>query len=215
MSGTYVCEYCDRPVPDGVDTCPACGAPCPKRTAAAAPEPETDGKTENETEMTPVEWIDTYFQEGVAKLRKKTGIFNKTAAVYVATDIPFGNGLTPAVFKKKLSGLYFDPGAFDYDRCIMIFDNSGATWGANTYGGIITLDGIWWSFTKGLATTLVAGVKWGDVRTLVKKSSQWKGDYIEINGEYVIIKAMGDDVLGRSDFVKFLSAISGCKVAYL
>ena len=158
-------------------------------------------------EKTPVEWINEYFSEKVEPLRKKKGF--TSPKFFVATETPFKYGLDKTIFAEKLQkiNISYD----DYDRCIMLFHNSDTTWGSNTYGGIITLDGIWWSALEGFET-VCHSYCWKEIHSIVQKCGSWKGWFLEINGEYVVINAMGSDYLGDKNFAKFLTAISGVQV---
>jgi ankyrin repeat protein len=156
-------------------------------------------------EKTPVEWIEEYFGDKVAELRTKSGWTAPEELAYVATETPFKYGLNKTNFSQCLQKLGIK--YTNYDRCIMIFDNHGATWGSKTNGGIITLDGIWWSEMD----DKVVGFEWKDVNSIVTKNGAWKGNFIEVNGQYVVLKAMGDDFLGTENFVRFLSDLSGCQ----
>ena len=197
------CRSCGAVLADGVNFCPRCHAKC----SAAA-------------EKTPVEWVNEYFADAVAVLRGKVRKYWNP--VFVATDVPCECGLTPEVFAKMLDKLGLggftkkdDHGyRIEYDRCIMIFDNDGNTVGRNTCGGVITPDGIVWSFKKGFPEEVKCGkfVRWEDIGSIVQKHSLWKREYIEVDGEYIVIEAMGDDCLGRENFREFLSAISGKQV---
>ena len=156
-------------------------------------------------EKTPVEWIEEYFGDKVAELRPKRGLLAPMEFAYVATEPPFKYGLNKTNFTQSLQKLGIN--YTNYDRCIMVFVNDGATWGSRTYGGIITLDGIWWSEID----DKVFGFEWKDVNSIVIKSGLWKGLFIEVNGQYVVLEAMSDFFLGTENFVRFLSDISGCQ----
>ena len=157
-------------------------------------------------EKTPVEWIEEYFGDKVAELRTKSGWTAPAEYAYVATDTPFKYGLNKTNFTQGLQKLGITT---NYDRCIMLFGvHHSGTWGANTTGGVITLDGIAWKEMDGNFYYF----EWKDVSSIVQKTGGWKGEFIEVNGQYVIIEAMSDYFLGRENFAKFLSAISGCQV---
>ena len=201
------CQNCGFELTEKMNFCPQCHA---KYIAAPA------------AEKTPVEWVNEFFADRVAELRKKKfgGLFGGYIFAFVATDTPCEFGLTPAAFNKTLAKLELNEFAepaesgdwIDYDRCIMVFDNQAATWGKNTMGGVITLDGIWYSCTEKLATTVRYYKKWEEIGSIVQKHDIWKEDFIELDGVYVIIKAMEDSYLGKDDFAKFLSALSGKQV---
>ena len=164
-------------------------------------------KAENKT---PIQWIEAFFGANVSQLRAKTGWSAPTKFAYVATDKPFNYGLDQTNFASVLKKLGISFGNYDqtYARTIILFDNGGSTWGSKTNGGIITLDGIWWSEMDGA----VRGFEWKDVKSIVQKNGAWKGDFLEINGQYVVLHAMGDFFLGRENFARFLTALSGCQV---
>ena len=155
-------------------------------------------------EKTPVEWIEEYFGDKVAELRTKSGWTAPAEYAYVATETPFKYGLNKTNFTQSLQKLGIN--YTNYDRCIMVFDNQGSTWGSKTNGGIITLDGIWWSEMDGV----VKGVKWEEIHSITIKNGAWKGDFIEINGQYVVLKAIC--ILEQENFMRFLTAISGFQV---
>ena len=155
-------------------------------------------------EKTPVEWIEKYFGNKIAELRTKSSLTAPVEYAYIATDTPFKYGLNRTNFTQCLQKLGIK--YTNYDRCIMVFDNLGATLGSKTNGGIITLDGIWWSEMSGK----VNGFEWKDVISITIKNGAWKGDFIEVNGQYVVLKAIS--LMGKFNFMKFLTAISGVQV---
>ena len=150
-----------------------------------------------------MEWIEEYFGDKVAELRTKSGWTAPVESAYIATETPFKYGLNKTNFNQCLQKLGIK--YTNYDRCIMVFDNQGATWGSKTNGGIITLDGIWWSEMD----DKVVGFEWKDVNSIVIKNGAWKGDFIEVNGQYVVLNAIS--ILEQENFMRFISDLSGCQ----
>ena len=166
---------------------------------------------EDEEEETAAGIVEKYFGDKVQKLREAHGLTAPCEFVYVATDTPFKYGLSRDNFTKGLQKLGIRFNNYDpYDRCIMLFLNGNATWGRKTEGGIITLDGIWWKDSD--LNGSVPGFRWTEVKSIVLKSGLWKGDYLEINGQSVIIDALSDSFLGKENFANFFSAMSKCQV---
>ena len=204
------CEYCGNPLADDVDSYPACGAPCPPSVANG----DRAASASSAISKPPSEWVFEYFQDSIDRLsKKKFGVFNPTYAL-LATETQFPMQLTKSNFTAKLKEFRIAPDDFDYERCVMVFDNMSTFLGKNTRGGVITLDGIWWSYNRGIfeENLDVDGFKWSEIENIVQKNKFWKGDFLEIDGEYVIIEAMWDFYLGKDNFARFLSAISGKEV---
>ena len=150
-------------------------------------------------EKTPVEWIEEYFGDKIAKLKKEGGPF--AAEGYFATETQFKYGLSKTVFEKY----NINPNNKDFDRAIMILHGPDDN-------GLITLDGIWWCRRNSLTGShKYYGYKWNEINSISYKNNLI-GLYFYINDAQPFRPTHVEELIGLENFIKFLSAISGCQV---